>query len=293
MSFAQEIFNSREGVSKGYSGPRNVTRSFRVTVDNVEDDPSTVSGLPPIGEIWLGFQVPVIASDYVLRRRLTRLTWLIDVLYIPDIEFATTWRMQISGGSEGRKLLETLDNDPNNTKPIGPNIYQPVDQSIATHSATDRNNRIVYLKQTPARKVLGYDGETPSGTLTFMRSQANFSEGNSESILSFLTKVNSGPFVIGRFSIGAAKGVFKFVSTVIEDVPGFLPNQNIPGTIWSIQLSFAYNADKHSPISFIHTWEDDRGYESRISKISGGLEVEDFIVKKEANFNNLIGLYGN
>lgn len=123
MSSVDELYASRLSGVRGQHGAQGLTSTWKVVVDDVNDDPVTVLNLAS-GGVVLGSVYPwlesfgVIAIGFSVRDRWAPLTWLIDVLYGVPLVFPAptgalqTWQWEGGGALEDEEYEEDAQDEP-------------------------------------------------------------------------------------------------------------------------------------------------------------------------------------
>lgn len=315
MASTYEVGDTRVGSQRGLEGAQNVSRTFLVTLDNVNDDPIKILQVDvPLGSKYPNAtdgksQFAVIASDYVLGPRPadSKTNWIVVVLYRPLVNAATLlWKISIEVGLETEHINYTVPYPGRPSKGIGPPEYRtpnaasdgppPIPAETPTHQAGITSSGMPrLLVRTNERKIVGYDATRATGTMTLYRTQPNFNLLNTGAIMSYVSTVNKGIFRVDEQDITSERdrGVLKFIGFKADPTAGEFPGQPqlVPGQVWDVRLAFVFNAYRHTPIKMVHTWENDKNYQVEINVIGGPTVVEYFDVLPESEFSGLLGLF--
>lgn len=299
MASVVETYTSRQGTTAGFHGHSNVPRTFIVTLNAVSEDPiATCRNLgPDIGDRHPQYGY-LRASDYTIRDRLSQLVWLVDVSHVSGGELSGNWIYSVSTSLESEHILETVEKRVEDRKSIGPRVYRDVQENESPTHRTDAKNGPVWLIQTPARNVVGYDRGRPVTTLTLSRIQPNYSLDQTGFMAGFVGTTN----VLSFF--GARKRTLLFQGADVQGQPGTMEGQRPEdsGVVWSVRLLFSWKTEAYTPATFVHTWRDEEGNESRIRSIAGDpsarppippgqVVTEDFTVLEESDYNSILRIF--
>jgi len=279
-----EIFNSREGSSRGSAGA-NFNASYHVNIDEVDDDPVQymytqfpLGSFPPFkftaagGFHWAYF---AILKNAVVVRRLNPKRWIVRMEYGPLPSGLITdaqepqlagWDFSLGSVSESVEVNTqepfTLADGTVVVSPWGQRNYKVVDEAAASASVSIRGETI-YLALASGddtdRVANTRQKEVNGAQLTIRRDVANFNLSVGGQLAFLRGRTNSHDF------LGASPGFMRFTdfqittnqagtpTTTLDAGP---PNQLLHGISHAVSLSFLWTEDQQQPKNIHPSWQD-------------------------------------
>lgn len=325
MASAEEVYPSREGSTIGAFGVDNVTRTWRVYVDSVTDDPVAIfrslgaaAGGAREGDPhpWTAFQV-VLLFFTINRRMPAPKVWEITGVYGPQaVLLATTpaWEPRMQASLETERVYQDI-----NGRPIGTPKYSPIDLTIGPplppgvpifSAKTERGQSSFVLPgfaTSPSDKEIlrfaeGADRFKGTGNLTLSKIVSTFT-APSFSVAYAAKGMLNVDFFRATTTLGVVQwadpGQMLLVDATADPIGDITTPLYAPGVgprpqraaAYRVTLSFKHNPDgwKHK---LTHTYKDDAGPEA-IMKYSGGENVEEeFDLYFQTSFSGLCNSFG-
>lgn len=308
MASVTELFNSRDGGTRGVYGAENMRRLFHVIVDSQTSDPlnaiTRTSGGPVLGSAhpWGAFGVVVIGYT---PRRLAPLLWEVEALYgVPlAIDPNRPWDVSIDTSLDTYTEYEDLDG-----QTIGPAIYHPVprasdypdeaftaaknklrderhfdvDGTTFYASTSDDGQQALYQAIGSKRRATGLPRTRPVATMTLSRTLGSMTDGSFRNVNNMVNTVNLSTF------FGAVPGVAKFVGMSTRSGAGTIVGQQVPNVVWDVNLVFAIDWDGHNPSNEYDIYEHSDGTTSTIELANGTKIKRSYRLYEELEFNTIL-----
>ena len=308
MASVEKLWDATVGYQTGLHGPKRTTLPYRVTVDDVDDNPITVMSVPNVsieGQVPLGTFHPhddsLVVVDYIIQERMNTLNWRVDAIYTIPIVFGEMqplnngWALKWQSTTETYPLHHTLEENINDRKLIGVPEYKIA--TAAELEPAEGAAPVVYRTQDQARHKLIRTGRTLpepfdrgaplisfSLTRRFLQLNAN---AVSASIM-YLRRVNVDLFyyvMADRYTVRFDNIFGRPIESAAEGTVG--------GYEWEVSLDFTFNPDGFTPVKKFHVWTDEEtGALAFILTPREGRQEEEFAVYRLASMNQLMSRFG-
>lgn len=315
MATAYEIMESREGGTRGQHGTIGHGRSFHVTVDSVNDDPSLILQTTPLtdtGElVTIGSSHPwgaygVVVTDFREAARLEskdKKDWIVDALYgLPlVVDPARPWDAAVDVSLDTYTAYTDLDG-----QVIGPYVYHPVpDPKVFGPAAlTAEKNRLrddrgfdisteykaptsdgfigLYRAANNKRRAVGLQRTRKVAMFTLSKVLPRLTASQISAVMAMVNAVNSTQF------FGASKEAAKFVGIRARSREGVMTGQTVQNVVWDVELFFAIDWDLHNPKSEFDIFEDKDGTKGIVESPSGQAIKRQYKLYQMLEFNTIL-----
>lgn len=315
MATVYEILESREGGTRGQHGAIGHGRSFHVTVDSVNDDPSAVIQTTPLtdtGElISIGAPHPwgafgVVVTDFREAERLPtkdKKDWIVDALYGPPliVDPSRPWDVSVDVSLDTYTAYTDLDG-----QVIGPAVYHPVptDETFSAAALLAEKNRLrdkrgfdidtvyraptsegfieLYRAANNKRRAIGLPRTRKVAMFTLSKILPRLTASQIGAVMAMVNAVNATAF------FGASKEQAKFVGIRARSGPGVMTGQTVPNVIWDVELFFAIDWDRHNPNSEFDMYEHSDGTRGIIETAAGQGVKRMYKLYQMLEFNTIL-----
>lgn len=316
MATVYELLDSREGGSRGLDGAQGHGRSFHVTTDSVNDDPSAVIQATPTADtgevISIGASHPWGAFGVVVQalreaERITQTQWIVDALYGPPLvpDPLRPWDISLDVSLNEYTAFTDLDG-----QVIGPAVYHPFPRSVdfPGDRLTQEINRLrndegfditagtsppfwaptsnrwqgLCRLQNNKRRAIGYPRTRKVAQFALSKVLPRLAASQIGAVQAMVNSVNATTFW------GASKEKVKFIGMRANSGNGIMTGQTVPNVIWSVELVFAVDWDGHNPQNEFDIYEHKDGTQGVIEDSLGKPVKRSYRLYEKLEFNTIL-----
>jgi hypothetical protein len=314
MATVYELLDSRQGGTRGNDGAQGHGRSFHVTTDSVNDDPSAVIQATPCADtgevVSIGASHPwgaygIVVTNLREAERMTQTQWIVDAIYgVPLVPDPTRpWDISVDVSLDTYTAYVDLDG-----QVIGPAVYHPVprEEDYPGERLMQEVNRLrdkekfdttsvnpffapissgwqaLYKLQNSKRRAIGLPRTRKVANFALSKVLPRLAASQIGAVQAMVNTINATTFW------GASKEKVKFVGMRARSGPGVMTGQTVPNVVWAVELLFAIDWDGHNPMNEYDLYEHKDGTQGVIEDSQGKPVKRTYRLYEKLEFNTIL-----